>query len=857
VKVEEESRLVVRTEEPEPHEGKAVETPAADAHENEEQELERVLAGTLGRVGERDPMKVKVSRERLITFMRNEQQRLWHCCQLPFVLLYFMFFVATVLLHEDVENLSTVERQFRNAFEGTTFEGIHEPYPVSGHKDMTELDVPEDIFTYLNDAFLPNFLPEEPEANLVESSRVLRYNMMIAGVQIQQIRRLPTLCNVAHPNLGPKDPDTDVNPILASVMCYPWGVYDNNCFGRSVGVEGFCPQEFGKGTEAAPDDTGDTDSTENADNTDGTRRMTAAESAAAAGKATARKLFPEESGAKVKGSSWEAASGGWFSGAVYSILINPQEGLAAAQAKMTQYHELGWLDSSTAWVGVKIFIMNPDLSVYLHAVVNFWFTPTGGLVTGIGLTSWSAEPYQYMSRVGVDFFFVLFWFQLLLQVIIDLIMAIILEKAKAYWMDIFSIADWLGMLGGMLIIVCWLVYVVMLGEVGTKTLEVHEAALAAAVSSQKSAEYYELALAFHNHVAGFAGFVTLYRLFVCNYMLILILRFFKAFQAQPRLAIVTNTVLFSLSDIGHFMIVLITFFTSYAVAGMFLFGHRLFEFSELRLAIHQCFLIMLGSIDYEALSSEHPQTAGLWIWSFVVFVSIIMLNMALAIVMDVHSVVATEASNAPMMWTQMGDSLVKLRNRNGWMRFGTIINAIKLMDDNIEFLTPDELRVILPEMQVDQAIHLVAEAAASELAEEQRGLSLSQAFKMLRWIKRDVKGMAHTIQDILDMEEDQKVIRDKLGLLPGEFIGSGIVKKRFDPGSEDKIDEVDGRLTFLETNLKNSMQDAVLGSREVREKLSQLEALIDGDAGLPGPPPVDPDAAHYTLLQGAPMKYSA
>jgi hypothetical protein len=340
-------------------------------------------------------------------------------------------------------------------------------------------------------------------------------------------------------------------------------------------------------------------------------------------------------------------------------------------------------------------------------------------------------------------------------------------------------------------------------------------------------------------------------------MLILIVRFFKAFQAQPRLAVVTNTVMFSLTDIFHFMIVLITFFVTYAVSGMFLFGHRLFEYSELKFALNQCFMIMLGNIDYHRLSSEHPTTAGLWIWSYVVFVSIIMLNMALAIVMDVHSVVAADASNAPMLWTQISDSSKRWKSRRGWISFGTIINQIRQMDDKIEFLTPDQLRVVMPEMPVHQAIELIAEAAASEIAEEQRGLSLSQAFKMLRWIKRHIKRFAFIIEDILQCEEDQKKIREELGLLPGEFHGSGIQKRRFDPSSEDKIDEVDGRLTFMETNLKAAMQEAVLGSKDVRERLSMLEAFIDGDAGLPRPPAEDPDAAHYTLLEGAPIKYAA
>merc|ERR1719502_614347 len=90
-----------------------------------------------------------------------------------------------------------------------------------------------------------------------------------------------------------------------------------------------------------------------------------------------------------------------------------------------------------------------------------------------------------------------------------------------------------------------------------------------------------------------SGGQTIYRFFILDHMLIVIAgRFFKAYRAQPRLAIVTETLKLASSDLAHFMIVLLTVFVSYALAGMFLFGRRYSEFSTFVRAVCCCFNIL-------------------------------------------------------------------------------------------------------------------------------------------------------------------------------------------------------------------------------------------------------------------------
>merc|ERR1719337_132741 len=106
------------------------------------------------------------------------------------------------------------------------------------------------------------------------------------------------------------------------------------------------------------------------------------------------------------------------------------------------------------------------------------------------------------------------------------------------------------------------------------------------------------------------------------YTIVIMMRFFKAFLAQPKLAVVTHTIIQSLPDVVHFLIVLMLVFLAYAVSGMFLFGERMIQFSEMGFAIMTCFFIMLGDFDWLELSEEHLITTCAWFFSFMIVVAI-------------------------------------------------------------------------------------------------------------------------------------------------------------------------------------------------------------------------------------------
>merc|ERR1719450_571521 len=141
----------------------------------------------------------------------------------------------------------------------------------------------------------------------------------------------------------------------------------------------------------------------------------------------------------------------------------------------------------------------------------------------------------------------------------------------------------------------------------------------------------------HSTAEGMATKMMFFRLGITNYMLIIMLRFFKAYRAQPRLAMVTSTLYSASSDLFHFLIVFITIFVSYALSGVLLFGRRLKSFSSPMYALTTCFNLVLGEFDWPDIAAEHPSTAMIWFMSFMVLVFLVMTNMLLAIIMDVYT----------------------------------------------------------------------------------------------------------------------------------------------------------------------------------------------------------------------------
>merc|ERR1712137_1049899 len=103
--------------------------------------------------------------------------------------------------------------------------------------------------------------------------------------------------------------------------------------------------------------------------------------------------------------------------------------------------------------------------------------------------------------------------------------------------------------------ICTLLWVVLLDMI-TKVQDTAVALKAEepAVGSA-SDKFPVLAADMHTQLAAISNYLTTLRLVYCWYTILISFKFLESFEAQPRLAMVTNTIRGSFADLIHFLVV--------------------------------------------------------------------------------------------------------------------------------------------------------------------------------------------------------------------------------------------------------------------------------------------------------------
>lgn len=159
-------------------------------------------------------------------------------------------------------------------------------------------------------------------------------------------------------------------------------------------------------------------------------------------------------------------------------------------------------------------------------------------------------------------------------------------------------------------------------------------------------------------------------------------------------------------DILHFLVVLLPTFMAYAISGCFIFGRRMEAFSTFDGAIGICFKMALeGEYDWPDLSTEHFWTASLWTWTFMLLMVLLMLNMVLAIIMDVYQEMRNNAGQSETVWQTVKNLFGRIYNWRGWVSNHKIEKELPQMR---EWVSREDLLMHFPGMcdrQLNALIH--------------------------------------------------------------------------------------------------------------------------------------------------------
>jgi hypothetical protein len=151
------------------------------------------------------------------------------------------------------------------------------------------------------------------------------------------------------------------------------------------------------------------------------------------------------------------------------------------------------------------------------------------------------------------------------------------------------------------------------------------------------------------------------------YSLILMSKFFHAFEGHPKLGVITETLRRGVVDITHFMIVFSLVFINFTLGAYFIYGNQLYDWSNMWLALNSSFRTLMGDFDFASMYAISPIPAMVWFWLYMVLFYLIMLNMLLAIVMDTYAEVKSEVEEEfPELFDDDPDTFPTAIEKTAW-----------------------------------------------------------------------------------------------------------------------------------------------------------------------------------------------
>ncbi|KAG1688728.1 hypothetical protein DVH05_003165 [Phytophthora capsici] len=163
-----------------------------------------------------------------------------------------------------------------------------------------------------------------------------------------------------------------------------------------------------------------------------------------------------------------------------------------------------------------------------------------------------------------------------------------------------------------------------------------------------------------NMLKSVARLTVALRLIATLAIFLLSLRILKRFRFHPRLSILTRTVANALHQFGAFFVVFIVIFVTFAVSGTILFGDRVEGFSSLETAMETCVNMLFGNFDYTSIQGLYAPVCMFYYWGYMIVVSLVLLNMMLAIVLDAYAEVSSESykTSSNLTVTRITDNLL-------------------------------------------------------------------------------------------------------------------------------------------------------------------------------------------------------
>mmetsp|Transcript_25161 Transcript_25161/g.49281 ORF Transcript_25161/g.49281 Transcript_25161/m.49281 type:complete len:878 (+) Transcript_25161:95-2728(+) len=372
-----------------------------------------------------------------------------------------------------------------------------------------------------------------------------------------------------------------------------------------------------------------------------------------------------------------------------------------------------WFSPSTRRVDILFTVYHPQLRAIAPIYIVFIMNEAGHILKDIEVIPFFLHQYRNPWLYFVDICWVLLLIKLFLEESRDVWRH--LTKGGcihgfAVYINLPNFVDWLSIVYAVVLIIFWATHLFDLAEIRQLMDQGQALEPGTWVDSGLRKEFFSLV----DHTV---RKTHLLRTLAAAYPFVIVSRFLKAFASQPRLAMVTNTLSKASVDIFHFGVVFFSVFTIFTMSALILWGGDSEYFATFPRAFNSVFRIMLGDFDWTELREIGRAQAYLWFWFFMWLVNLIMLNMLLAIVMDVYGDVKSGIGSAKTLWAQSFEIL-----RRQWEVWkGRILSYAEILERvDPDFLDEeddeDDAETVRPENLVQT--HNLKEEQADEIIDE-------------------------------------------------------------------------------------------------------------------------------------------
>lgn len=484
-----------------------------------------------------------VKKSSLHSVLRTRASERESLTSLPFTILYFIVYIMGIMNHQDVRTVYLVESSMREFLEDYTF-------GAGARHTLHTIKETKDFWLFMRDALLPALCVQTDHlGNTLQKEdwgRVLSKNRLKGGILLEQFRTR----EFARDNYLEqfRTPDYLYFPGEGTVLPKDVPGNKNGAESRML-LQDFLAFGNMEGSDA-----------------DDRQLRRTSDNSSISGNSSLDQNKTKQSfvGSFASDESTEAAE------LMYPFFLFEQEPMDILQKRVQYLENINWIDQYTTQLNIKVLFLNDDVELIQHLKIRFLFPNSGSIFSKMYFQSSYTNAYKTAIVLVFDIVWLLLLIKVFLQALKDAFQAFRKGKIGMYCKNVWNITDWASIVFGFVIIGMFALERNMVETLGDQLNT---------AGGNINQDYWGSMLKLHIDAEVLSNMGMWFRLLQANYTMIILMRFFKAFKGQARLAIVTNTIVHASSDLFHFVIVFLSAFLTYTFAGTVLFGRRIQGFS--------------------------------------------------------------------------------------------------------------------------------------------------------------------------------------------------------------------------------------------------------------------------------------